>query len=261
MKFPLKFEPTNYKTSDDKMSFGDFVIQCEHKFQRNIYTDEQFQNSHHLKNLENYYEIFSEYIMICIGWLALLNNFNKNDFINLTTEEFVENKFAEDDVGDIKRTINQIEIKNALSTMHGNVPKFTLQIYAFVYDELICFPRSDIQFETITTNNFFSNVHRLVRGKFHLHHSHITGQIYGYAQDFCNTTVTEKSTPENPFVGHNFFGFDLFYYIKAYIASAWCTKELNIGGTNLTRANYSNISGEIRLIDSLKFYQQSLGEL
>ena len=43
----------------------------------------------------------------------------------------------------------------------------------------------------------------------------------------------------------NFFGFDLFYYIKAYIASAWCTKELNIGGTNLTHANYGNISGEI----------------
>ena len=30
----------------------------------------------------------------------------------------------------------------------------------------------------------------------------------------------------------------LFYYIKAYTASAWCTKELNIGGTNLTHATY-----------------------
>ena len=49
--------------------------------------------------------------------------------------------------------------------------------------------------------------------------------------------------------------------MKAYIASAWCSKELNISGTNLTQANYGNISGEIRLIDSLKFYQRSLGEL
>ena len=48
--------------------------------------------------------------------------------------------------------------------------------------------------------------------------------------------------------------------MKAYIASAWCSKELNIGGNNLTQANYGNISGEIRLIDSLKFYQRSLGE-
>ena len=34
-----------------------------------------------------------------------------------------------------------------------------------------------------------------------------------------------------------------------------------IGGTNLTQANYGNISSKIRLIDSLKFYQRSLGEL
>ena len=53
-KFLLKLKPTNYKTSDDKMSFGDFVIRYEHKFPRNICTDEQLQNSHHLKNLENY---------------------------------------------------------------------------------------------------------------------------------------------------------------------------------------------------------------
>ena len=95
----------------------------------------------------------------------------------------------------------------------------------------------------------------------HLHHSHITGKIFGYARDFCNTTLVEKSTPEIPFVAHNLFGFDLFYYMKAYIASAWCAKELNIGGNNLTQANYGNISGEIRLIDSLKFYQRSLGKL
>ena len=71
---------------------------------------------------------------------------------------------------------------------------------------------------------FFSNVHRLDRGKFHLHHSHITSQIYGYAHDFCNMTLIEKSTPEIPFVANKVFGFDSFYYIKAYIASAWCTK-------------------------------------
>ena len=36
---------------------------------------------------------------------------------------------------------------------------------------------------------------------------------------------------------------------------------MNIGGNNLTHANYGNISSEIKLIDSLKFYQRSFGEL
>ena len=193
--------------------------------------------------------------------MALLNNFNRNDFVNVTTEEFVEEKIAGKEIREIKNTINKTEIKSALSTTHGNVPKFNLKIYVYVYDELVCFPRSDLDYETITINKFFTNVHRLIRGKFHLHHSHITGKISGYAHDFCNATLVEKSTPDIPFVAHNFFGFDLFYYMKAYIASAWCSKELNIGGTNLTQANYGNISGEIRFIDSLKFYQRSLGEL
>ena len=160
------------------MSFGDFVIRCERKFLRNIYTEDQIKNSHHVKDLKSYYETFEEYMLICISLLALLNNFNRNDFINSATEEFVEEKFAGDENNEIKNTINKTEIKNVLSTTHGNVPKFNLKIYAYVYDELVCFPRSNIDYETITTNKFFKNVHRLIRGKFHLHHSHITGKIF-----------------------------------------------------------------------------------
>ena len=92
-------------------------------------------------------------------------------------------------------------------------------------------------------------------------HSHITGKIFGYAHDFCNATLVEKATPEILSLAHIFFGFNLFYYTKAYIASACCSKELSIGGNNLTQANYGKISGAIKLIDSLKFYPRSLGEL
>ena len=186
------------------MSFGDFIICYEHKFLKNIYTDQQIKDSNHLKDLESYYKIFEEYVSICIGLLALLNNFNRNDFINLATEQFVEDKFAGDEINEIKNTINQTEIKNALSTTHGNVPKFNLKIYAYVYDEIVCFPRNDIDYETITTNKFFTNVYRLIRGKFHLHRSHITRKIFGYAHDFCKSSFIEKSTSDKPFVAHNF---------------------------------------------------------
>ena len=37
-KSPLKVGPTNYETSGDKMTFGDFRIRYEHEFLRNIYT-------------------------------------------------------------------------------------------------------------------------------------------------------------------------------------------------------------------------------
>ena len=101
----------------------------------------------------------------------------------------------------------------------------------------------------------------MIKVKFHLHHLHITGKIEGYSHDFCNTALIEKTKPDIPFIAHNLFGFDLYYFIKAYIASAWCSKSLNIGGTNLIQVNFGNIAGEFKLIDSLKFYQKSLDDL
>ena len=121
------------------MSFGDFVICYEHKFLRNIYTENQIKDLHLVKVLESYYEIFEEYILIHIRLLALLNNFNRHDFINVVTEEFVEDKFAGEEIVETKNTINKTEIKNALSATHRNVPKFNLKVYAYVYDELVCF--------------------------------------------------------------------------------------------------------------------------
>ena len=146
----------------------------------------------------------------------------------------------------------QTEIKNALQSSAGRVPKFNLKVY---------FPNSDIQYETFTTDSFFINVHGLIKMKIHLHHSHITGKILGYAHEFCNTNVTKKGAPDISVIAHNLFGFDLYYFTKGYIASAWCSKELNIEKRNLTQINFSNIIGEIKFIDSLKYYQKSLGEL
>ena len=106
-KFPRKLEPTNPKTPDDEMTFGDFIIRYEHKFLRNIYTIKQIEEFDHMKNLESCNEIIKDYIMICIGLLALLKNFNRHDFINLVTEEFVKERFAGDEIQDIKNAINQ----------------------------------------------------------------------------------------------------------------------------------------------------------
>ena len=127
----------------------------------------------------------------------------------------------------------QTEIKNALKTSFGRVPKFNLGIYAFVYDCLIYFPKSDVQYETFTTNSFFVNGHHLIKMKVHLHHSHVIPKTIGYAHDFCNARIKENNM-KIPVIAHNLFGFDLCYFIKDYIASAWCSKELKVGGNNLT---------------------------
>ena len=105
-----------------------------------------------------------------------------------------------------------IEIKNLIKS---KIPKSALQTYAFVYQNLFDFPRTQFDFETITTSNFFRNLHCLIKVKVHLHHSHVTGEIYGYVHDFCNWSVRENKTKLSV-IAHNFSGFDAFFFFKCF---------------------------------------------
>ena len=67
-----------------------------------------------------------------------------------------------------------MEIKNHV---RSKITTFNLKLYVLVYNSLIDFPRSKFNYETITTNNFFANVHKYIKVKIQLHHSHITGEI------------------------------------------------------------------------------------
>ena len=177
-------------------------------------------------------------------------------------KEFLEEKFPEiDDIDKPKLNIELVEIKNNIKSTGANkIPRFNLKLYAFVYNSLIDFPKSKFNYEIITTNKFFGKVHRCIKVKIHLHHSHITGEIFGYSHDFCNWKVKETKS-EIPLIAHNLFGFDMFYFIKGCRASAWGSKDLNFGRNNLTNINFGNIGNEIKFIDTLKYYQKSLGEL
>ena len=84
-----------------------------------------------------------------------------------------------------------------------------LQVYAFVYQRLMDFPQRRFDYETLTTNELFDSVHIIINFKIHLHHSHTTGKIFGYARDFCNAKVRENKDILTC-IAHNFFGFDNF---------------------------------------------------
>ena len=49
----------------------------------------------------------------------------------------MEEKFADETICEIKNIIQKTEIKNALSQSRGKVYKFSLKVYAFVYDKII----------------------------------------------------------------------------------------------------------------------------
>ena len=41
------------------------------------------------------------------------------------------------------------------------------------------FPQNKFEFETVSTNDLFENVHQIISVKANLHHSHVTGEVIG----------------------------------------------------------------------------------
>ena len=142
------------------------------------------------------------------------------DQFDIDLKDFLQEKYPETDLEELRSKIDSVEIEYIIKSTKGKkIPKFNLNVYTFVFDAMIYFPQSNFIYDTITTNNLFRNVHRLIKVKVHLHHSHITGKILGYAHDFCNWNFRENKS-EIAMTGHNLFGFDMFFFIKGYRASA-----------------------------------------
>ena len=116
------------------------------------------------------------------------------------------------------------------------------------------------EIKTVSTPGFITALCRVINCKVHIHHSHVTGKIIGYAHDFCNWRVTENNYII-PLIGHNFLGFDIYYMVKGFRASVCETSSLNMGGTTLTNMNYANIANQVKIIDTIKYYQTSLANI
>ena len=221
-KLLLKIDLLGYNAPNCEMCYGDFIIRCEHKFLRNIYSDSQIAESPPICTLQNYYVVYEKFIKVCIGLLALLgSHLNKDeDEFEIDLRNFSQEKYPETDLEELRSKIGSVEIKNIIKSTNSNkIPRFNLKLYAFVYDAMIDFTPSNSMHDTIATNNFFRNAHRLIKVKVQLHHCHITGKILGYAHDFCNWNVRENKS-QIPMIAHNLFDFHMFCFIEGYHATA-----------------------------------------
>ena len=142
------------------------------------------------------------------------------------------------------------------------IPKFTLQIYAFVYQRLMDFLTAGsrfAEFETLTTLDLLEYIHRVINAKIDLHRSHVAGKIHGYAHNFCIVKRRENSQMQFSCIAHNFFGFDMFFLLKGIRLSLWQTQDLNITGSGLSNINFASLSSRVKFIDTMKYYASSLG--
>ena len=71
------------------------------------------------------------------------------------------------------------------------------------------------------SKNFIENLEGIMKNKTHIHHSHITGEVIGYAHSCCNLKVRENK-PKITVVSHNLFRLD-FFLIKR--TEDWCLEN------------------------------------
>ena len=110
------------------------------------------------------------------------------------------------------------------------------------------------------SKNFTDNLKGIMKNRTHIYHSHISGEIIGYAHSYCNYKVRENKTKMSV-VAHNLFRFDFFFLLKGLRAGVWKTRDISIGGKNPTNINFANIGNQVIFIDTIKYFQQSLGKL
>ena len=126
------------------------------------------------------------------------------------------------------------------------------------------FPSCRLKIRTIVTKKFYTDVLNLMFADVVLPHSHVMSKIIGYTHDFCNKKLKEVQTPILV-PAHNLLSFDFFFVVKGIRLCVWLcvwrTKKLNIRGSSLTDVQYANIGNQVKLLETIKYYQQSLASL
>ena len=130
--------------------------------------------------------------------------------------------------------------------------------YLFCHHEFLSKWQSKVQ--TSFWNICLENVKGILYNKTNIHHSHITGEIIGYSHSVCNFRVTENKKKISV-VAHNLFRFEFFFFLKGITAGSWITRHISIVGKNPTDINFAQIGNQVVFIDSIKYFQNSLGTL
>ena len=108
--FPIKINPTMSDATNGNMSYSDFVIHKEHKFLRNIFSEEELSTSSALKHFRTYHENFSKFLHVAIYLQNCINTIQ--EFSDCPHEELADfcQEFCKDcvDLAEIKDRVSDV---------------------------------------------------------------------------------------------------------------------------------------------------------
>ena len=130
-----------------------------------------------------------------------------NDFV-----DYIENP-DEIDIHEVDEIIPNIK-KFKISEKDDQKKLSDQKIIISLYKHAIPFIKMNkFKTEILFSNKLLSNITSIVNNKIVVHHSHVSGKIFGYAHNFCNQKVKENYYTI-PVFAHNQFRFDFFILLK-----------------------------------------------
>ena len=165
--------------ADSEKVWFDFVVRCEYLFLRNIYLYEDLKQLN-IENEENYENI----IRRLIEYYPLF-----------------ENAIQEGDMRDEVMSFLLEDLSNCYSTLeelrkeidHTSIPKkkfnskktlFSEKLIAFLYSSMLKFCKTSKVKGIPMSQKFLENIVAITEDNLCIHHSHVTGEIKGYAHFF-----------------------------------------------------------------------------
>ena len=98
--------------------------------------------------------------------------------------------------------------------------------YLYLYEHSIPFiPATKVKEKCPISSKFISNLIAVFKSQRDIRHSHVTGKIIGYAQNFCNLKCKENYYTI-PVFAHNQFRFDFFLFLKGFRPTVWETTDI-----------------------------------
>ena len=166
-----------------------------------------------------------------------------------------ENIFSKNNP-DINEIVDQIKKIKTTKEDEGKATKE--KTIGFVYSHAIKFLLTNkVKGDFPMSEKILSNTIVIAKNDKVIHHSHVTCKIIGYAHNFCNLRC-KKNYFTIPLLAHNRFRFE---FLKGIRPSVWETSHIAIGGRNPTDVNFAITRNQVRFINTIKFFQQSLGSL
>ena len=131
---------------------------------------------------------------------------NVNDFCSSIESEHKDNQ-------DIEIVSELKKIKTSKEDEGKATKEKAIQ---YMYEHSICFiPTTKVNAKCPISSKFISNLVAIFKNQRDIHHSHTTGKIIGYTQNFCNLRCKENYYMI-PVFAHNQFRFDFFLFLKGF---------------------------------------------